>query len=239
MVVTFISADGSQKHFGYGELTMTTDSNPVILAYQRKELNPSKETKGEPYKWNLHKGDVKGLRLVCPAEPDTSRYLDNVVKIVLRDIKTDNTGIPPMKQGLKCSSDGVKTVTAGKMKDLDTAGVKTSSVEKWVRTGHGRGYKGISSASGYDMRGLLKKNFPGCGPDTYFIFVACDGYRTIFSGREIFNTEAGAKMMLIKDVDGRPAKGGMSLGPVADYYVDRETWGLTHIIMIDKIDDIR
>jgi hypothetical protein len=239
MIVTFIAADGKQKHFSYGELTMTDDSRPVILAFHRKALTPSKETKGEPYKWNMHKGNVEGLRLVCPAEPDTSRYLDNVVKIVLRDIEIDGTGLPVMKQGLKCSSDSVMTVKEGKMTRLATAGVKPASVNGWVRTGHGKGYKGIAAAQGFDMRDLLSKNFPGCGADAWFLFVACDGYRTMFSGREIFSTDAGKNMMLITEVNGKPAHGGASLGPVADYYVDRETWGLTHIIMIEKIEDAR
>jgi hypothetical protein len=42
-------------------------------------------------------------------------------------------------------------------------------------------------------------------------------------------------MMLVNEVDGKPVRGGASLGPVKDYYVDRETWGLTHIIMLDNI----
>ncbi|PKL35383.1 MAG: hypothetical protein CVV44_21490 [Spirochaetae bacterium HGW-Spirochaetae-1] len=239
MVVTFIAADGKQKHFSYGELTMADDSRPVVLAFHRKELRPSKETKGKAYTWNMHKGNVQGLRLVCPAEPDTSRYLDNVIKIVLRDIPVDGTGLPALKKGIKCSSDTVMTVNDRKMRKLITAGVKPASINGWVRTGHGQGFKGISNAQGFEMRDLLKKNFPGCGADAWFLFVACDGYRAMFSGREIFNTAAGKNMMLITKVDGKPAHGGSSLGPVSDYYVDRETWGLTHIIMIDTIEDLK
>lgn len=236
MIVTFISESGEKRHFGYGEITMTTDENPVILAYIRKPLMPSKEDKEKPYGFNIHKGDLKGLRLICPAESDTGRYLDNVVKIVLRDLNTAHPSFPVMKKGLKCSSEGIKTLHGSSLKDLNTAGVKPAAINGWVRTGHGRGYKGISTASGYEMRDLLKKNFTSAGPDKYFLFIACDGYRTIFSGREIFMTDAGSKMMLIKDVDGKPAQGGMSLGPVADYYVDRETWGLTHIVMLESVE---
>lgn len=70
-----------------------------------------------------------------------------------------------------------------------------------------------------------------------FLFVACDGYRTLFlfSGRDIFSTETGRRMMLIDELDGKPRRGGSSLGPVKDYFVDREIRGLTHIIMLDNI----
>jgi hypothetical protein len=239
MVVTFVSSSGKQAHFSYGELTMADDSKPVILAYSRKELKPSKETKGKPYILNKHKDDVKGLRLVCPGDNNTARYLDDVKKIVLREITVDNKGLPEMTKGFRCFSDEPKIVFKGKTSPLDLKNAETAIKENWFRTGHGQGFKGISTASGYNLRSVLKKNFPGAGENNFFLFVACDGYRTMFSGREIFSTEAGKNMMIIKKVDGYDVRGGITAGPVSDFYVDRETWGLTHIIMIEKIDDIK
>ncbi|NLD38210.1 MAG: hypothetical protein GX654_15210 [Desulfatiglans sp.] len=235
VVVTFISESGESRHFSFGELTMTDDSEPVILAYKRNELLPAKSQNGEEYKYNIHKEPLNGLRLVCPAEPDTARYLDNVIRIVYSDPVVDNKGLPVMQQGLKCSSEAISIVKNGVSNPLSFEGVETASIDGWVRTGHGRGFKVISSARGYNMRSLLKNNFPEAGPEKFFLFVACDGYRTLFSGREIFKTEAGRRMMLVNEVDGKPVRGGASLGPVKDYYVDRETWGLTHIIMLDNI----
>jgi hypothetical protein len=240
LVVTFISSDGKQSHFSYGELTMTDDTNPVMLAYSRKELLPSKpKDSGEPYKWNIHKEDVKGLRLICPGDSDTGRYLDDVVKIVLREIEVDNSKLPVMQKGLKCKGglvkivDPVKVIEGERVAALNLSGVEKRSMKNRVRTGHGQGYKGISDVQGYDLRSLLKKNFPGCGPNDYFLFVACDGYRTLFSGTEIFLTEVGRDMMILS----QPT--GMCMGAVRDYYVDRETWGLTHIVRINPVDDIK
>ncbi len=239
MVVTFVSSTGKQSHFSYGELTMTDDIKPVILAYSRTELQASKASAEKPYTLNIHKGDVKGLRLICPGDNNTARYLDDVQKIVIREISVDNSEFPEMTKGFRCVADSVKTVYKGEVLPLNLTGVETASIENWVRTGHGQGFKGISSASGYNLRSLLKKNFPGAGENNYFLFVACDGYRTLFSGREIFNTDAGKDMMMLKEMDGTKTRGGMSLGPVRDYYVDRETWGLTHIMMIDNVQDIK
>jgi len=239
MVVTFISSTGKQAHFSYGELTMTDDSKPVILAYSRKELKPSKETKDKPYTLNMHKGDLKGLRLICPADKDTSRYLDDVKKIVLREIAVDNKVLPVMTKGFRCFSDEPKVVCKGKTFPLNLKNAEEAYMKNWIRTGHGQGFKGISTASGYKMRSVLRKNFPGAGEKNFFLFVSCDGYRTMFSGREIFSTDAGKNMMIIKKIDGYNVRGGISAGPVSDYFVDRESWGLTHIIMIDKIEDAK
>jgi len=238
MVVTFVSSEGRQAHFSYGELTMTDDCNPVTLAYAREELLPSHESE-EPYKWNIHKGDVKGLRLVCPAEKDTARYLDNVVQIVLREIEVDNSILPVMQKGLKCSSDSVKIADGKRIATLITSGVKAVSIKDWVRTGHGQGFKKISSADGYNLISLIQRNFPDAGPENYFLIAACDGYRTLFSGREIFATEAGKAMMLITHIDGKKLSSGLCMGPVKDYYVDRDVSSITHIVKINSIDDVK
>jgi len=239
MVVTFISSSGKQSHFSYGELTMTDDTRPVILAYSRKELVATKATAEKPYTLNKHKDDVTGLRLVCPGDKDTGRYLDDVKKIVLRDVNVDNSILPEMLAGFKCYAHSVNTVYKKRILPLNLQGTDPVSAENWLRTGHGQGYKGISSAKGFNLRSVLRKNFPGAGESNYFLFVACDGYRSLFSGREIFSTNAGKDMMIMTEFEGSLARGGMSIAPVRDYYVDREIWGLTHIVMIDKVDDIK
>jgi len=235
MVVTFESADGKKAHFSYGELTMTDDAHPVMLAYDRREIVPTKKDKEKPYKWNAHSGNLTGLRLVCPAEPDTKRYLDNVVRVKLWEPGVDNTLLPVMKKGAKCRSDSVTVIRKGKKKPIAYGGVKKTAVNGWVRTGHGRGYKGISKAEGYALTSLLKKNFPGCGENDFFLFVACDGYRTIISGRELFRTPAGRGMMIIERLDGKKPAGGVTLGPVNDYFVDRDVWGLSHIMLVEGV----
>jgi len=61
----------------------------------------------------------------------------------------------------------------------------------------------------------------------------CDGYRALFSGREIFLSDDGASYMIIDSIDGKSATGKYMLAPVDDYFVDRDVWGLTHIVMLD------
>jgi len=33
---------------------------------------------------------------------------------------------------------------------------------------------------------------------------------------------------------GKPAKGGITIAPLRDYFVDRDVWGITHIVLVDR-----
>ncbi len=236
MLVTFTSSDGKKAVFSYGELAMADDSLPVVLAYNRQEVLPTEGKTVKEYKHNRYKENLKGLRLIATADPDNARYLDNVVKITFSDPAVSATGLPAMKKGAKCSSTGLTGHWKGKAVPVNTAGIARLKIDRWVRTGHGRGYKTTSSAEGVSLRELLKKNFPGCGEKEFYLFIACDGYRAIFSGREIFRHEAGRSIMVIDRIDGKASPNGPMLGPVKDYFVDRDVWGLSHIVVLDNVE---
>lgn len=232
MVVVFTSAAGQTALFSYGELTTANDSLPITLAYFREPLLPSKEP--EKYTRNKYKENIKGLRLICPREPDTSRYLDNVVRLTLTVLPTPDHLLPPSQEKKKCTSLSITCVEDGETWPDSYENIPVIEISNWLRIGHGRGIKGNhrATASGYHLPSFLKQNFPGCSPDDFFIFVACDGYRSTFSGREIFCTDAGNSFLLINSIDGEPPKGGKTIGAVSDFFVDRCAWGLTHIVRI-------
>lgn len=233
MMVTAHTASGKTVRFSYGELTMTDDRHPVILAFHREPLNPTKNP--EEYTRNKFKENLRGLRLICPREPDTARYLDNVVRLTLDLPPTPDSRLPVMQKGKKCSSERILCLQAdGTVTDAVYEKVEPLEIYGWFRIGHGRGIKGDSrfQASGYALRSFLKANFPGSGPGDFFMFVACDGYRSLFSGREIFLTRDGAAMLLMENLNGSPPKGGKTLGVTDDFFVDRNIWGLSHIVHI-------
>ncbi len=236
MLVTFTSADGKKAVFSYGELTMVDDSKPVILAYDRREVLPSKDKARENYAHNKHKENLRGLRLVCPRDPNTARYLDNVVKITLSEPTVTATGLPPMKQGHKCVSRVITGHWKGKTFPISTAGIPKKKYENWVRTGHGTGFKGIFTVEGPAFFEVLKKNFPGCTEKNFFLIVSCDGYRVLLSGREVFLQESGRSMVLVERLNGAPPKEGTMLANLKDYFVDRDTWGITDIVVLDGIE---
>ena len=82
------------------------------------------------------------------------------------------------------------------------------------------------------MKEFLKKNFPNCTDKDYFMFIGCDGYRNLFSGKEIFSTKDGNSFMIVTKIDGKKPAGNQLVAPTSDYFLDRAIWGLTHIVLI-------
>lgn len=236
MAVYFTSYDGRTSYFSYGELTTANDSLPVMLAYHREQILPSKEP--EKYTRNKYPGNINGLRLICPREADTARYLDNVVRMTLTRLSTPDRLLPVQRKNRDCSSASIECVEGNKKWAAAYENVPLKKISNWFRIGHGRGIKGyhLHTASGYHLPSFLRHNFPGCSAGDFFLFVACDGYRSIFSGSEIFRTSAGDSFLLLESLDGKPPQGGKTIGTVADFFVDRCAWGITHVLRIKQAD---
>ena len=232
IVVGFRSKSGAVRFFSYGELTMTTDKNPVTLAFQRDPIDPSKDAKN--YTKNKYREPLKGFRLICPGDRDDSRYLNDIVEIFLTTTNTEGLNLPKTIKDASCVSSGIVVLQNGNTKKLSFSGVEKASTSNWIRVGHGRGYKGVSKASGYSLKSLIKNNFSEYDNDSYFLFVACDGYRSIFSGHEIFNNPSGISMMVVQTIDGKSTRGNLMLAPVDDYFADRDIWGLSHIVLLSN-----
>jgi len=232
MLVVFTSSTGKKSVFSYGELIMTDDSLPVTLAFHRKQLLPT--TDREKYDKNVYRENIKGLRLICPRESDDSRYLDDVVKMTLVAPKIDDSIIPSMKKGAKCESKSITCLYDGTEKKASFEGIPVKKMNGIVRVGHGKGFKTISDVQGYGLKAFIEKNFPEFGESDYFLFVACDGYRSILSAREIYGTRDGDSMIIANKIDGKAPQGKYMLMPSADYFVDRNVWGLSHILLIKQ-----
>lgn len=235
MMVTFSSTGGQSSSFSYGELTMSDDAMPVTLAYHREPLLPTKNP--ESYTGNLYRDNIAGLRLICPREPDTKRWLDDVVRMTLTVPGTPDHLLPRQKKGSECTSTALTCVEDEREWPASIEDVPLISVSRWFRIGHGRGVKASrpSSASGYSLPDFLTRNFPPCTPDDFFLFVGCDGYRALFSGREIFCTGAGSRLLLLTTLDGQAPKKGFTVGAVSDFFVDRCVWGLSHIVRLRSL----
>jgi len=234
MIVVFTSTEGKSAYFSYGELTTGTDSLPVTLAYHREPLKPTSSP--ETYKGNKYKGDIEGLHLICPREPNTERYLDNVVRIALMNPPAPDNLLPRTQKNKDCTGSTVQCIESPGDSSTPASfeGVEHVTISNWLRVGHGKGIKGdhLFSASGYQLQSFINKNFPGCMPEDFFLFVGCDGYRSIFSGREIFCTADGNSFLLITGMDGQPEKSGMTVGVTSDFFVDRCVREVTHIVRI-------
>jgi hypothetical protein len=141
--------------------------------------------------------------------------------------------LPPVSKGIDCVARELTCVSAGVAVPARLDDVASGTVTNWIRVGHGRGFKGIEPmVEGYDLRAFLRLNFPGLSTADYFLFVGCDGYRALFSGREIFTTADGAAMLILPGHVREPGAEGYTLAPVADFFVDRDVWGLSHVVHV-------
>ncbi len=233
ILVTFSSASGKKVRFSYNEIIMADDRHPVTLAFNRKQVLPTNEKARERYQANLFTNDIKGFRLICPREPDTARYLDEVVKITYSVPQVPDSLLPVRKKGNRCKGKIITCIQSMTPRPATFQNVQHIVVKNWLRIGHGHGYDDISRADGYDLKSFLASNFPSCKPKDFFLFVACDGYRCLFSGREIFKTGDGDKMLIIKSLNGKSPPEGYMLGPTADFFSDRAMWGLSYVVKVN------
>ena len=234
ILVTFTSQEGKKARFSFNELIMTGDSQPVTLAFYRQPVMPTTDKVREAYTANRFMENLKGLRLICPKEPDTARYLDNVVSISYGAFPVDDGLLPPRRKKFACQSAAVTCIDGERRFAGDFSGVARRVNERWIRIGHGHGYDETARAEGVDLREFIAANFDDAGPEDFFLFAACDGYRALFSDREIFSTADGAAMMIVDRLNGETPKDGLMLAPTADYFSDRGMWGLSHVVRIPK-----
>lgn len=232
ILVTFHSASGKKVRFSFNELIMVGDSQPITLAFSRQPVLPTNETVRKSYSGNRFTADLTGLRLICPKEPDTCRYLDDVVRISYDALPLKETDLPERRKKFRCCSEAIVCIDGSHRAPGVFGSVPRKTNGHWIRIGHGHGYDDISAADGYDLRSFLQTNFTGAGPEDFFLFVACDGYRALFSGREIFATGDGAAMMIADRLDGNPPSSGYMLAPTGDFFSDRAMWGLAQVVRI-------
>jgi hypothetical protein len=125
-------------------------------------------------------------------------------------------------------ADGSKIVWQGKP---DTLGLDLQQIENWRRIGHGRGLKSKhpEQAKGFLFSDLLKKTFPQIKRDDAVLVIAIDGYRSLFSGREILEHTQGQRLLIRHAAtEGQ----GWSVLAAGDFFVDRCVWGVSHVVYI-------
>lgn len=244
MQVVFRSSTGKEKIFSYCELTMVNDNNPVILAFHREPLRPSKPMKH--YGKNKFTGKLKGFRLICPGDKDNNRYLEDVKEFSLRLPTYPEKLLPKVQKGMKCASSTITVIDKndknanngnnGKYKPKKAAlkNVPRKKITDWVRIGHGRGLKGDKPAvaTGFHLPSFLRENFANTGSSDFFLIVGCDGYRALLSGREIFDTKTGDSFVIMDSLNGKKTKEGFTLATPADFFIDRCVKGVSHIVRL-------
>lgn len=91
--------------------------------------------------------------------------------------------------------------------------------------GLGKGFHGIHSREGRPLGPLLQARFAGVEPGScYVLATAPDGYRSLFSGGELFLAQNPGNILIVESEDGKPLGKGDGKYKVScgnDFYVDR------------------
>ena len=232
ILVSFVSSTGKTVSFTFNEIIMADDTLPVTLAYYREPIKPTTDAVKDSYDKNIFTEELTGLRLIAPKEPDTARYLNNVVKITYTTLPAPNDLLPERKKGTKCVSQSMTCIDGENKYEGSFENIPRTKKESWTLIGHGHGYEENVEAEGYDLRAFLKANFDDIREDDYFLFAACDGYRCLFSYREIFALDSGKEMMIVDKINGELPETGYRLAPTADFFSDRSMWAVAYVVRL-------
>lgn len=168
----------------------------------------------------------RGFLLVTPGDPFPGRFVAEVAEIRVaqvgieappRDKDADKKSLPPL---LLVGPNG-----SGKLDGRTAAKVprRSFSGAAW---GMGRGFKGEHRWEGLDLGDLMRSRIPkGVSPsDTWVLVTAADGYRSLYSGREVFSSKRDGGVLLVDREDGKPLREGLGKYrtlPAGDFFVDR------------------
>lgn len=229
MVITVKDKNGNLSQFSYGELTMRKDIFPVLIAFERTPIMPGKS---KTYSKNLKNGIKDQLLLVCPEDEKNSRYLESISEINIHSIKTPDNILPKMQRRLKCEASCVTLVDNEHTKTINFKNISEIGINNWVRVGHGKGYKNIKNVKGLPLIEVLGNNTDLSKGKFYVLCVGCDGYRSLFSYDELFNTKSAKNILILLEKNENHIRGNFSLAVTEDFFVDRCVWGLSHITLI-------
>ena len=104
----------------------------------------------------------------------------------------------------------VKNPTTFTLAELDTF-PKTSIKDQIISNQKGEVKDTLTGMSGIPLRNLLASilyiyDKPKFLNEFYFVFIASDGYRVVFSWNEIYNTATGNNFFIITEIEGKKLK---------------------------------
>lgn len=170
----------------------------------------------------------KGLLLAAPSDPYGGRFVEDVARVEIRQ-----AGIPGKDERAthgKAFVDAPDLVGPdGARIPLDEARFKAGAAAQATDAafGEGMGYHGVRHWTGVDLGSLLRPLLPrDADPRNCFVLItAADGYRSLFSGSEVFQAPEGRSTLLADRINGEPLQGGSGryhAVPRADFYIDRD-----------------
>lgn len=179
----------------------------------------------------------KGICAVAVFDRSPARLIEDVSSIEVCQIAARK--IVPEKDRDNMWCDAAAFVREGGSSSEVSAGSLIGCARAVITedtVGLGKGFHGRIAFEGYDMAAVLK-NIPG-GPAaadigrSYAVFTAADGYRSLFSGGEIFDHANGTNLLLVDRQDGKDLQKGDGRFRAfirGDYFIDRSVRSVKEI----------
>jgi hypothetical protein len=170
----------------------------------------------------------QGWMLVVPQDGFGGRFVEDVERIDVQQVgitvKADKAA---GEKGLVetpdiVGIDGARTPLAG-----STVAAAAHDTWKDATYGMGMGFHGYREWEGITLASVLRPLVPA-GTDlrrTWVLVTAIDGYRSLYSGSEVFVAPKGREVMLADKINGKApgvGSGRYHIVPRADFYIDRD-----------------
>jgi hypothetical protein len=169
----------------------------------------------------------QGWLLVTSSDDSSRRYIEDVVEINVHQV-----GIP-VKDTRATAKNAVIDVPMlvgpdGKQTPLTAQQYRRLPKSAWQDTtfGLGKGFHGRHTWQGTSLDALLRPLLPpGTDPSkTWVLVTAADGYRSLFSGSEVFAAPEGKSVLLADREDGQALGAGSGRYHIvsrSDFFIDR------------------
>lgn len=128
---------------------------------------------------------------------------------ILTNISVNAQRTIPPTDSLKVTGK-IKNPTVFTLADLDTF-AKTAIKDQIIYNQNGEIKDTLTGMTGIPIKTLLRSilyvyDKPKFLNEFYFVFVASDGYRVVFSWNEIYNTETGNNFFIVTEMEGQKLK---------------------------------
>ncbi len=253
MYVVVRGRSGRSALFSYGEIFLDANFNSVILTKNARFILPDKHEDLKPFNFNdrlwhkapgAHNIDLKNCaachnakderKLYFPrgycvyptSDSSSERFIEDAYEIEICQIAPRAIKMEKHKENMWSESIIINICGKNSM-EIWTGSLSTFYKTRFIENtiGLGKGFHGKSEFEGYNMACVLNQFCPPADyAMSYYVITADDGYRSLFSAAEIFNSSKGANLFLVDIENGAALKKGSGRFRAfirEDFFIDR------------------